>query len=1711
MKIYFTSTVLIALGLSLSLNAQTGKKNRARAAGQAAIIAPGEVKQNDAKTNFVKNQDYFFSAGEQKDNKRLFGDSLKGFDEAKIKSELLSHNVFGKEYANYITMLKREFIDNKYRIGARFMNKTAANQPNQSASRPGGGGNSVNLFPCVNEDFELTTPGVYTVGNAVAGWTVSSRARTSCNSTASFASGSAEFSIVATPILNVLPSGAVLNVTPLNGSPLGGTNVALLNDQAANGNAIETKLSQTFPVTTANTLFQFAFAGTWRDGGHQCCEQPQLNILMYNCAGAPLTCSSISLNPQGSGCSTGGSGYQSTGTPGASWSWTNWQTRFIDLTPFVGTCVTIEITNSDCIFSGHAGSVYVDTRCGGALVGLGLSGVGGSTPGTVSFCQGANQALLNAPLGYATYQWFAPNPGNPPTAISPTLGGNTPAVTVMNPVPGTVYTVGLVTASGCSYTSVDTLKFSTVNIVGLGTNSTCPGGASGTATVQGNGSGAGYNYTWTPAGTTSVVGTASTVTGLGPGVYSVTITGFGSAGCGSSVATVTIGVSPPNIYTIIKPFCGNFVVLSSLGSNFQWYLGTTSISAVNGGTLSTLTDNQPVNGRSYWLTYTSPQNCRDSVNFILSQTPAGNMFVNNFRFTCPNTSIGSAVVNIIPASGAPQGFNSYSVFATGNTPSYTSAIFPTAANTYTPMNMAAGTYDVSGFDGVCYYSNSFTISNLVYNYAVTPLSSTLCPGNSIFAGVSFSNAIGLGQYSFSWSPATHVVGGQINTSNISIQIAPTIPINSVSTIVYSITVIPTIAFCPITKTISVTAANLQIPTITTPPPFCNSGSTAGLKSVTVSPMGTSPYVFSTGIPGGWINANTGVINPPLMTSFGTNTFVVSTSVGTCVASNVGNVSISQFNSAALSATVINQCSTNPPVNLMGIVANQVTGVWSGPQNVVANNSFFPNQITGVYTLTYNTSSTPNALVCPDSRTINVATSQTVAPFITSVSPFCTNRPTFGMLASPPGGSWSGGVPLLVTPAGIVNPAMASLGNNVLTYVVNTGACVNTATTVLNATQFRSSALTSSISNQCFGNPSINLMSLVQTPGGSWSGQGVNLGTSMFTPSLSTGIYPLVYNISSVPNPTVCPSTRTLMVSVLRPEVPSISQPAPHCNADAPFLITVTPNTGSFTPTAYLTSDGWYTPALSPLGNNTIQYIIGTNTCSASDSKMISIEGYVPATLIGTVPNLCNTSSNVNLSVLTLSNSGSWSGSGVVGSTFDPGLAGAGSVVLVYNTSSIPSGLCPANSTLAVNVFSLASPSIEEEGPYCNSKATIKLRVSPLGGVFTGMNNNAVDAFGQFSPSSAMIGDNIINYSITAGPCVAYGQSVIKIEKFISADFSKYPGPFCRNDKAFDMSSVVQNQGGDFSGPGMSGNMFTALNANIGNNNLITYRTHSMPTESLCPHTSTVQVLVNKNPEVVITSNLNNRCLPVEVTFNTPSTNTGKGEWTLGDGSSPVTGLTVNHTYTASGSYSVVFNYWDNLGCLTQAVLENPIPVYELPKAAFTYGSNNEDLTISDPEVHFTNLSNDLKNNTYNWQIGNLYDSPAVEPTVTFPGIGKYEITLTATNIQGCTDKTTQILEIKNDFGIYVPNSFTPNDDGINDVFMPVFTPFGLDAKTFDMEIFDRWGVSLYRTKDVTKGWNGSIQNKGIEPLKQEVYVYKLKYKDMNGVIYNKLGYLSLVK
>jgi gliding motility-associated-like protein len=398
-------------------------------------------------------------------------------------------------------------------------------------------------------------------------------------------------------------------------------------------------------------------------------------------------------------------------------------------------------------------------------------------------------------------------------------------------------------------------------------------------------------------------------------------------------------------------------------------------------------------------------------------------------------------------------------------------------------------------------------------------------------------------------------------------------------------------------------------------------------------------------------------------------------------------------------------------------------------------------------------------------------------------------------------------------------------------------------------------------------------------------------------------------------------------------------------------------------------------------------------------------------------------------------------------------------------------------------------------------------VSPVGGLFGGANNTAVSYKGLFNPATAVIGNNVINYSITSGPCVAYGQTTVTVEQFVSANFEKVAGPFCKNNEAIDLKSIATNPIGEWKGPGIltGSSMFNPASANIGMN-IITHKVVSSPL-GLCIDEKTTEIEVKDVPKISIAADKFKGCAPTQIVFNTIGTNTGDGQWTFGDGSTEK-GLLSTHVFTATGSYFVSYYYTDQV-CELHLKIENPVVINEAPDANFNMPA---EVLISQPAVQVTNLSTVLGNNKYYWTL-NGAKSPELEgqvnPVLNLTKIGNYKLTLVAQNKEGCVDSVSHNIEVKSDFNIFIPTSFTPNDDGLNEEFIPVFSrDANFDEKSFEMEIYDRWGHMLFKSKGVLKGWNGVFKG---EPVKEEVYIYKIRYKDPDGNLNNITGHFTLLR
>jgi gliding motility-associated-like protein len=163
-----------------------------------------------------------------------------------------------------------------------------------------------------------------------------------------------------------------------------------------------------------------------------------------------------------------------------------------------------------------------------------------------------------------------------------------------------------------------------------------------------------------------------------------------------------------------------------------------------------------------------------------------------------------------------------------------------------------------------------------------------------------------------------------------------------------------------------------------------------------------------------------------------------------------------------------------------------------------------------------------------------------------------------------------------------------------------------------------------------------------------------------------------------------------------------------------------------------------------------------------------------------------------------------------------------------------------------------------------------------------------------------------------------------------------------------------------------------------------------------------------------------------------------------------------------------------------AVVKN-VTVNPLPSSQFTLTPDTT--TILDPEIKFLSMSSDDVSAWY-YEFGDGGNSAYASPVHEYQMPGDYRVTLFVRNSFGCTDTSSRMVKIDPEYRFWIPNTFTPNGDGMNDLFHPV----GIGWLEYEFEVYNKWGEKLFSTSETKRGWDGTF--KGM-PCEQDVYVYRI--------------------
>ena len=180
---------------------------------------------------------------------------------------------------------------------------------------------------------------------------------------------------------------------------------------------------------------------------------------------------------------------------------------------------------------------------------------------------------------------------------------------------------------------------------------------------------------------------------------------------------------------------------------------------------------------------------------------------------------------------------------------------------------------------------------------------------------------------------------------------------------------------------------------------------------------------------------------------------------------------------------------------------------------------------------------------------------------------------------------------------------------------------------------------------------------------------------------------------------------------------------------------------------------------------------------------------------------------------------------------------------------------------------------------------------------------------------------------------------------------------------------------------------------------------------------------------------------------------------------------------------------DDNGC--QANLNFEVDAPEPVIAGFTFW--DQEYSVINSTINFENTSSG--SSSYSWTFDEGEGFSNVEnPEYTFPDEpGNYDVQLVAFNENGCSDTVFTDIEIEDEVIFYIPNAFTPDGDGANEVFEPVFTS-GYDPYDYNLLIFNRWGEVVFESNNAKVGWDGSYGGR-IAP--DGVYTWKIQFKQRN--------------
>ncbi len=1359
------------------------------------------------------------------------------------------------------------------------------------------------------------------------------------------------------------------------------------------------------------------------------------------------------------------------------------------------------------------------------------------TPGTITLCSTDAAIDLFAELG------GTPDLGGAWSGPSAVVGGQYDPATM---TPG-VYTYTIVVPAPCLNVS-STVTVSSIAPPDAGENGSltlCISSPS-TSLFAALGGTPQVGGTW--SGPSAVVGGLFNPATMTAGVYTYTVAGSTPCPADDASITVTVVDAPdagtPGTITLCSTDAA-IDLFAELGGTPDLGGAWSGPSAVVGGQYDPATMTPGV----YTYTIVVPAPCVNvsSTVTVSTLTPpdAGEDGSLTLCISSPSTSLFAAL------GGAPQ---------VGGTWSGPSAV---VGGLFNPATMTAGvyTYTVAGTTPCPADDASITVTVVDAPDAGTPGTITLC---STDAAIDlFAELGGTPDLGGAWSGPSAVVGGQYDPATMTpgvytyTIVVPAPCVNVSSTVTVSSIAPPdagtdgSIALCASGSSVGLASglggtpdaggvwdgpsivvgdafdpATMTAGTYTytvpgTPP--CPAAIASVLVTVSAEPFPGGPGFLSIcstdgltdlfdrleGTPdagGSWTTPTgapfSGSFDPTTMGS-GIYTYTITVPPPCTSVSSTVTVEVIEPPSAGMDAT-FNVCLTDGPTDLFDLLGGtpDEDGTWTSPSGNTWSGTFDPaNDEPGAYVYTVS-----GVTPCPaEAAAVTVSITEPAFPGEDDLLNLCISGDPVDLFpllgGAEGGGGWTGptGAPF----SGIFTPGTDVDGDYTYT-LAGPSPCPASSALISVSVLTNADAGIDGIATYCAQPDTIDLFTLLSgTPdaGGEWYGtDGTVIGGSLDPSTANAGSYTYIV---AVPSPCVN-DTSVVVIDLITPASAGAPGQLTFCsnNSSASLFdgLTGDPDAGGSwslegTPTA-----GTFTPGTDPAGVY-VYSVNGTAPCpNATATVTVTVHPLPQAGTNGAIT-LCPEADAIDLMDLlggTPDGGGTWTGPGGVPSegTFDPSTDTPGTYIYTV-TGIMPCPDALASASVAIHV--VPQPNAGPNTISCTLAQGLQASgvwstgswSGPAGITFANANDPASGVI------AAQGGTYTLFWStVSAEGCAASDSVQVTLTDAIVPVIN---GTDAICNGACDGTATVVTTGGN-TVDGLFDHLWDtgASSASISG---LCAGSYTVTVTDMNGCTAQAMVIIDE-PEA----------LAIDLVFDVDETCPGTCDGRIvvmdaaGVSFSLDGGTTVQNSNTFSGLCPGAFTVWmqDANGCTASApaTIGTPLPV----TAGFFFDPDT--LFIDEPIATFINTSSSNAT-SFIWDFGTGASSTEEFPTYSFPGgLGAtYTVCLTAMDANGCADSICAPIQVFDLLLVHVPNAFTPNGDGFNDGFAPVFNQPWVDD--YEFLIFDRWGERIFRSQVVDEKWDGRLGNEVVET---EVYVWKLTCTDrLTGELIERIGHVTLLK